>query len=203
MDWEFSQALLDKAFSGNEWAREELWRRFRACAWTLAAILGAKKNLRDEGDLEDVVQNVMVELLRMDSADLAAVADWPGWIYTILERRMIDSIRRRARRRGRESSLDEIIGEDSTLYGMLPDPKDIRERIELQELKERIEAFLGTLSKERPDVFRLYMQGYSQKEIAQMTGLSVAAVNMHIFRTKCALREAFACEVRQGDWQRK
>ena len=65
----------------------------------------ARRILRSDADAEDVVQEVLLTVLRAPHL-LASVERVLGWLLTLVHRRAVDLVRRSVRRRDRESDED-------------------------------------------------------------------------------------------------
>jgi RNA polymerase sigma-70 factor (ECF subfamily) len=187
----FPASLLEAAFEGDPAAQEELWRRTLEAAVRLAEII-AQKNGIPRPDVEDAVQNAMLSLYSLPPERLRDINNWEAFLYRVVKNKMIDWLRRRITHDKHEgTSLDEEVGNDEDGEGFTilsfvsaegPDPS---EEMGLRDLIEAVEReVLAGLSEEKRRVFRLYLQGYKYREIAERTEVPENTVSVWIYRTK-------------------
>jgi RNA polymerase sigma-70 factor (ECF subfamily) len=128
-------------------------------------------NLKDENRSEDIVQDTFEKLWRhVTEIDFVVVK---SWLFTTAYHTMIDIIRR-------EKRITEI------------EPVHEREMIhdsQYSDLAEILHEALGRLPEQQktPVMLRDY-EGYSYKEIGEITGLSEAQVKINIYRGRIALK---------------
>jgi RNA polymerase sigma-70 factor (ECF subfamily) len=178
------RVLLRRARRGDERAFRRLYRQLHA---PVAGYVFAR--VRPREDAEDLVSIIFHRFLESwDAYDPSAGSVWT-WVMTMTRHRVIDHYRTR---RGAEAleDLDEIL-----VCGQ-PDP-------ELRMIQDEEARFLdGILRGEEPQVreaFALrYGQGMSYREIAQVLGISEAAVKQRFSRTLRRLRDAGASRTREG-----
>ncbi len=189
--WGFPPSLLKEAFDGQPEAQALLWEKTLSTALTLAKIEGRKRGLARDG-IEDVVQNSLLALYNLPPERLQAIKNWPGYLYRTITNKLTDEIRRRARRNKHvTASLDAPIGNDSdqenaTLLSLLPgNETNPADAALLKDLVETIKSqVIDKLSKEKDEVFRLYLCGYKHKEIEDITGVKQNTVSVWIYRIK-------------------
>ncbi|MBP8131916.1 MAG: sigma-70 family RNA polymerase sigma factor [Candidatus Hydrogenedentes bacterium] len=190
--WSFSRDLIERALEGNADARKMLWAEFRDCAWTMARALGRRRNIHDEDFLEEVVQNVIVNICSLEEEEFECVENWAGWIFKATSSRITDRLRLVIRERTRKTSLDAKTDDDVSLLDVLACMGANTASLDCRTLLDEIRRFLDTLPKATADVFRLYMQEKSQKEIADALQIPKTTVNMNIYHVKQAIRSRFA-----------
>jgi RNA polymerase sigma factor (sigma-70 family) len=121
----------------------------------------ARRTLQSDTDAEDVVQDVLLALLRAPHV-LADVDRLSSWLFTIVQRRSVDFIRRELTRRRKE----ETVGLEDVLEGT-----DSSERMERQELAEALAVAVDGLPEELRSVFILNgLRDITYREISAATG---------------------------------
>ncbi|MHC4780907.1 MAG: RNA polymerase sigma factor [Planctomycetota bacterium] len=127
----------------------------------------ARKTLHSETDAEDVVQDVLLALLRAPHM-LTGVERLSSWLFTLVRRKSVDFIRREVNRRGRE----EIVGLGEVFEGT--DPALWMEREEFSEaFAEAVDALPGALR----SVFVLNgLRDRTFREISEETGVPMGTL---------------------------
>jgi RNA polymerase sigma-70 factor (ECF subfamily) len=170
--WE-DAALLRRVGAGDEAALEALYQRYGATCYRLARRITAQPQLA-----EDVVQQVFLALWQGSGYDpeRGAVSTW---LLSITHHKAVDLLRKETGRRTRLTDEQQLV----ELQAAGPGPADQAwERLRA----ERTRAALRQLSVEHREVLLLaYYGGYTQREIADMTGLPLGTVKS---RTLYAMR---------------
>ncbi len=139
------------------------------------------RSIKDSHRADDIVQDTYEKLWRcVTEIEYGAVK---SWLFSTAYNRMIDVIRKDSRLVGVEDY------DDSSLYA---DENN-------NDLNEVLHRALQTLPEAQRSVILLRdYEGYSYKEIADITGLSEAQVKTYIFRGRVALRNYL---VKTSVWQ--
>jgi RNA polymerase sigma-70 factor (ECF subfamily) len=139
------------------------------------------RSIKDSHRADDIVQDTYEKLWRcVTEIEYGAVK---SWLFSTAYNRMIDVIRKDSRLVGVEDY------DDSSLYA---DENN-------SDLNEVLHRALQTLPEAQRSVILLRdYEGYSYKEIADITGLSEAQVKTYIFRGRVALRNYL---VKTSVWQ--
>ena len=132
-----------------------------------------RKRVADQSDAEDILQEVFYELVEAYRM-MQPIEQVTAWLFRVARNRIIDLFRRRAREgtagpkvndEGEELSLEELL--PSSDAG--PDAAYAR-----TVLLDALDEALDELPEEQRDVFVAHeLMGYSFKEIAEQTGISV------------------------------
>jgi RNA polymerase sigma factor (sigma-70 family) len=132
-----------------------------------------RKRLVNEADVEDVLQDVFYELVEAYRL-MKPIQHFSAWMFRVARNRIIDLFRARKTEALRSDLTDEE-GEPRLLEDMLPSPDAGPEAAYARNvLLEEIDAALDELPEDQRDVFLSHeMMGYSFKEIAAHTGVSV------------------------------
>ena len=130
------------------------------------------KNLKNDEDARDIVQNAFVKLwIHHQQVEYKKAR---SYLFTVAYRNMIDFIRKSKR-------IDNVA--------------EVPERVHTTEtrnfeLREHLELSLAQLSETQRSVILLRdYEGYSYKEIAEITHLSEAQVKVYIYRARKKLQE--------------
>jgi len=130
-----------------------------------------RANLKDEDRSNDIVQDSFEKLWR-NVTDIEYVVV-KSWLFTTAYHTMIDIIRKE----NRITSLEESAGDD-----LLTDSQ-------YSDLNEILHLALGRLPEnQRLLVLLRDYEGYSYKEIGEITGMNEAQVKINIYRGRMALK---------------
>ncbi len=173
--------LVSRARRGDGPSFEELIRRHERLA--LGVAYGVLQDAQLAGD---VVQEAFVKAWRRLDA-LSHAASFAPWLCGIVRNLCVDH---RRRKRLAVCGIEAARGEAD---GRTREPVDEMGR---RELGERVAAALDTLDETTRSAMVLrYYENLSSKEIADLLGLSSAAVDMRLMRGRQALKEKLVVEV--------
>jgi RNA polymerase sigma factor (sigma-70 family) len=132
-----------------------------------------RKRVRDQGDAEDILQDVFYELTEAYRL-MKPVEQVGAWLYRVARNRIIDRFRKKRPEPLRAVSVD---GEEETLRleDLLPSPDAGPEAVYARGvLLDELDAALEELPEQQREVFVAHeIEGRSFKELAEETGLSV------------------------------
>jgi RNA polymerase sigma-70 factor (ECF subfamily) len=167
-------ALLNCVLDGDEEALETLYRRYGGACFGLA-----RRILDDNQLAEDVVQQVFTALWKGSGFDAQRGA-LSTWLMSVTHHKAIDALRREAPRRKRLASEQALL--EVAVTGPGPD-----EEAWMRLRADRTREALKTLPAEQREMLLLaYYGGYTQSEIAGLTGLPLGTVKS---RTLTAMRK--------------
>ena len=134
-----------------------------------------RKRVANEADAEDLLQDVFYEVVEAYRL-MQPVQQWGAWMYRVARNRIIDLFRKK-KLEGIESERTAASGEGEKLLleDVLPSPDNgpaaaYARSVLLDEIEDAIEE----LPEEQREVFVAHeIEGYSFKEIAARTGVSV------------------------------
>ncbi len=145
------------------------------------------RRVRAPADADDVLQEVFVRLQR----GLSGLRDderFGPWVYRIAKNAIVDHERSRVRREARETEIqDDVLGP----------AKDPTDRLET-ELAECVALFVAELpSPYREAVTLTELQGMTQKEAAELLGISLSGMKSRVQRGREKIRQMFeaCCEI--------
>jgi RNA polymerase sigma factor (sigma-70 family) len=176
-------ALLRRVGAGDETAVETLYARYGGACFALA------RRILDDAQLaEDVLQQVFLALWQGSGYDPSRGAV-STWLLSVTHHKAVDAVRRESTRR-RLLAGEQVLLE---LAAGGPGPDDqawaaLRAR--------RTRDGLRDLPAEQREVLLLaYYGGYTQREIAQMTGLPLGTVKSRTLAAMRKLREVLGTDV--------
>jgi len=133
-----------------------------------------RKRVRDRGDAEDILQDVLYELVEAYRM-LQPVEQVTAWLFAVARNRIIDLFRRRQHEARRMESPVAEDGAALDLDDFLPSSDSGPHAAYLRSvLLDELDAALDELREEQREVFVAHeLMGYSFNEIAVETGVSV------------------------------
>jgi RNA polymerase sigma-70 factor, ECF subfamily len=165
----------------------ERFVRVNAC-WMLAV---ARRYVKDDGLAEDCVQESFVSALR--SLDkFKERSEIKTWLHRIVVNSCLMKIR--SAQRAQEQSIDDLLpqfdahdGRIEASWSQLATPDEILEQ-------EQMRAFVRAKISELPDSYRIVLllrdiEEFSTQEVAQLLGVSGAAVKVRLHRARSALKK--------------
>lgn len=131
-----------------------------------------RADLKDDERANDIVQDAYEKLWRhVTELEYPVVK---SWLFSTAYHTMIDVIRKEKK----ISSVEEIT------------PEDLLSDAQYSDLNEILHEALSRISEQQRSVVLLRdYEGYSYKEIGEITGLSEAQVKINIYRGRLALRD--------------
>jgi RNA polymerase sigma-70 factor (ECF subfamily) len=171
--------LLRAVGAGDEAALEQLYRRYGGACFGLA-----RRIIADSQLAEDVVQQVFLALWQGTGYDprRGAVSTW---LLSVTHHKAVDSLRRESTRRRRTAGEQHLIELATSAPG--PDT-EAWNRLRAARTREALRA----LSPEQREVLLLaYYGGYTQREIADLTGLPIGTVKSRTMTAMRRMRELF------------
>jgi RNA polymerase sigma-70 factor (ECF subfamily) len=166
--------LAARTAGGDASALEELYHRYGGRCYGLA-----RRIVVDAQLAQDVVQDVFLALWRRGQHDPAR-GTVATWLLSITHHRAVDHVRKEERRRLHGASLDEL----DAASDPGPTPEDLAWR---SVRGDRVRTAMADLPAEQREVLLLaYYGGYTQNEIASISGVPLGTVKT---RTLAALRK--------------
>jgi RNA polymerase sigma-70 factor (ECF subfamily) len=178
--------VVDRVLSGNRDAFAVLVDRYQDRLLAYVRYMGF-----GEAEAFDVVQDGFVRAFR----HLRRCGDpdrFEGWIFKI-----VSNLCRTAGRRSARRAAEPLDSHRRTLVSDEPRPD---ERVEALALEDRVRGALDRVpDDQREALVLMYLQDYSVREIAEMTGASQSAVKMRLKRGRDALKEELAAFMSQTE----
>lgn len=130
---------------------------------------------------EDIIQNVFMKIW-INRANLCPDQSIHNYIYVLSKREMLNHIRDRK----------AYVQVERLVMAEQPSEEVTDQSMSLKELDERIRRFIADMPEQRRKVFLLSRyRGLTNKEIAEMMGLSVRTVDRHINLALTSLKKEF------------
>ena len=160
-------------------------------AWVIAAleqheqrlVRFAVRLLGDEETARDVVQHAFLQLCRQPQAkaeELGTGEPVARWLFCVIRRRAYDLFRRQQRQgEANGQPADELLCEELGPVSSL----------EQKELGELMLSLVDHLPHAQRESVLLWAEGYSGKEIAQITERAPATVRVHLHKALNTLRD--------------
>lgn len=142
------------------------------------ALLRYARRFVPDAEAREVVQETFLRLWNED-ADKVSERE-AEWLFCVCRNQCLDRLKAEAK--VKQSAVDPLkIASPET-------PVDVR--IEEREEESRVEKLVGALPENQQEVVRLkFQEGFSYKEIARITGLSVSNVGVLIHEAMKRLRQ--------------
>lgn len=154
-------AVLAAARLGQPWALESLYRSY-------AGAVAGYVRARTSAEAEDLVSEILAAALTSLNRFAGSEADFRGWLFTIAARRVVDELRRGARR---VATVPYEVDADQRVTGSA-------EQTSLDRLGEQwVRAVLGRLAPDQREVLLLRVLGdLTVEQVATTLGKSPGAV---------------------------
>jgi RNA polymerase sigma factor (sigma-70 family) len=130
-----------------------------------------KKNLRDEHRAEDITQDTFTKM--WEKHETVNYAKAKSYLYTTAYHTMLDIIKKNKR-----LSIEEEIETTSRTFNQYSDLSEVLEK-----------AIQRLPSSQRSSLMLRDYEGYSYKEIEEITGLKQSQVKVYIYRARKNLKE--------------
>ncbi|HXO33528.1 MAG TPA: RNA polymerase sigma factor [Candidatus Acidoferrales bacterium] len=132
------------------------------------------KRVADQSDAEDILQEVFYELVEAYRM-MRPVEQVTAWLFRVARNRITDLFRSKKREASSEPAVNIEDGEELHWEDLLPSPEAGPEATYTRSvLLEEMDAALDELPEEQREVFVAHeFLGYSFKELAEQTGVSV------------------------------
>jgi RNA polymerase sigma-70 factor (ECF subfamily) len=175
------EGLVAEAKSGNQAAFVELWARH-----SNSAIRTAQSIVRNQEDAEDLIQDVWIKVyVHLKTFD--GRAKFSTWLTRITINSALMSLRRRRTRA--EISMDLLDGETGRSNEIADRKKNTEDLLVQHETAEHLRLAIGRLRPTLKSVVQVYQSNEgSLKEVAELTGISVAATKSPLLRARQILR---------------
>lgn len=177
--------LLERARSGDTQALEELLRVVQPQIYRFGM-----KMCRHPEDAEDVLQDTMLAVAR-SLRNFEGKSSMSTWLYSIARNSCVKKRRKSKFAPAEEESLERL--QADTAEQIESTAADPRSEAESREAWEQVGTAIQKLDPEYREVLLLRdVEGLSAKEVAEVVGVSVAAVKSRLHRARGMLREVLA-----------
>jgi RNA polymerase sigma factor (sigma-70 family) len=182
--------LVRRIRAGDRGAVDDLYDRFRRPAFALA-----RRILGDDGLAEDVLQDVFLSVWRDPGAYDRGRGTFASWLLAVVHHKSVDAVRREESQRRRQRKAEEDVELDVPTAA-----RDVEDEAWDRLVAERVRAALGGLSDPQREALTLaYYGGYTQREVAALTGAPLGTVKTRMLAGMRRLREDLGGTAGQGD----
>jgi RNA polymerase sigma-70 factor (ECF subfamily) len=179
--------LIQKFQEGNEQAFDELVKRYQSMV-----INTCYRYLDDINDARDVAQNIFIKVYTAGKK-FKPEAKFSTWLYRIVINHCLNALRSRKRRRWLKNFSSQKEDQNPAFMQIADEDNNPVKNLEKAERIQAVQRAIDSLSTEQRTAIILHRyQGLSYKEIAEITNISVAAVESRLHRAKLALSHLLA-----------
>jgi RNA polymerase sigma factor (sigma-70 family) len=172
--------LLRRMSAGDPTAVEELYDRFRRPAFALA-----RRILAEDSLAEDVLQEVFLGVWRDPGAYDTGRGSFASWLMAMVHHKAVDAVRREESQRRRQT-----LAGDELVRQMPTSTRDVEEDAAARAEATRVRAALGELPQAQREALTLaYYGGYTQREVAALTGAPLGTVKTRMLTGMRRLKE--------------
>jgi RNA polymerase sigma factor (sigma-70 family) len=159
--------VMRRIRAGDRTAIDDLYDRFRRPAFALA-----RRILGDDALAEDVLQEVFLSVWRDPAAFDRARGSVASWLLAVVHHKAVDAVRREESQRRRQG-----LAEDDMALEAPTATRDVEEEAWSRVVAEKVRKALGALSPSQREALTLaYYGGYTQREVAALTGTPLGTV---------------------------
>ena len=175
--------ILRRIAAGDPAAVEDLYDRFRRPAFALA-----RRILADDTLAEDVLQDVFLSVWRDPGAFDGRRGSFSSWLLAMVHHKAVDAVRREESQRRRQGLAQDDLALQEPLSG-----RDVEDEAWSRSVAERVRSALGELPQAQREALTLaYYGGYTQREVAALTGAPLGTVKTRMLAGMRRLRDGLA-----------
>jgi len=164
--------IIQRIVAGDQRALGELYDR-----WSKQAFSLARRVCADEGLAEDVVQEVFIAFWREPGRFDQTRGAFSSWLLTLVHHKAVDAVRRESAIRRRTVPA----AEDGEEWSVAPGPGADQAALGAV-VAGQVRDALGRLPDEQREALALaYYGGYTQREVATLTGVPLGTVKSRMF----------------------
>lgn len=172
--------LAERIRSGDSEALGELYDRYAA-----TALATAMRVVRARDEAEDVVHDAFVAVWRKIDRFDAERGSLRAWLMTVVRNRAIDRVR------ARRPNMDLEVADERSLLRTGPNPT--WEAALGRTAASDVQAAMADLPDEQRQAVELaYFEGYTYREVAELTGVALGTANGRLRLALAKLRDALS-----------
>jgi RNA polymerase sigma factor (sigma-70 family) len=173
-------AVMRRIRGGDRTAVDDLYERFRRPAFALA-----RRILGDDVLAEDVLQDVFLSVWRDPSAYERGRGTVASWLLAVVHHKAVDAVRREESQRRRQS-----LAEDEMALAAPMANRDVEDEAWSRVVAQQVRTAMGVLSAAQREALTLaYYGGYTQREVAALTGTPLGTVKTRMLAGMRRLRQ--------------
>jgi RNA polymerase sigma factor (sigma-70 family) len=173
-------SLVRRIRAGDRGAVDDLYARFRRPAFALA-----RRILADDTLAEDVLQDVFLSVWRDPGAYDRARGSFASWLLAMVHHKAVDAVRREESQRRRQSRA-----EDELILSAPTQAQDVEAEAWTRVVSEKVRIALAVLPTAQREALTLaYYGGYTQREVAALTGAPLGTVKTRMLAGMRRLKE--------------
>jgi RNA polymerase sigma factor (sigma-70 family) len=181
--------ILRRIAAGDAGAVDDLYDRFRRPAFALA-----RRILADDTLAEDVLQDVFLSVWRDPGAFDGRRGTFASWLLAMVHHKAVDAVRREESQRRRQGLAED----DMALQAPLSS-RDVEDEAEARTIAKHVRSALGELPESQREALTLaYYGGYTQREVAALTGAPLGTVKTRMLAGMRRLREGLGGNAAMG-----
>ena len=182
--------LVRRIRAGDRSAVDDLYDRFRRPAFALA-----RRILGDDGLAEDVLQDVFLGVWRDPAAYDRSRGSFASWLLADVHHKAVDAVRREESQRRRKTRAEEEFELEAPIAA-----RDVEDEAWSRVFAELVRTALGELSDAQREALTLaYYGGYTQREVAALTGAPLGTVKTRMLSGMRRMREQLRGGSLDGD----
>jgi RNA polymerase sigma-70 factor (ECF subfamily) len=160
-------ALVRRIRAGDRDAIDELYERFRRPAFALA-----RRILADDTLAEDVLQDVFLTVWRDPAAFDSGRGTFSSWLLAMVHHKAVDAVRREESQRRRQGRAGDELALEVPMAA-----RDVEDEAWTRVVSAQVRVALGVLPAPQREALTLaYYGGYTQREVAALTGAPLGTV---------------------------
>ena len=172
--------ILRRIAAGDAGAVDDLYERFRRPAFALA-----RRILADDTLAEDVLQDVFLSVWRDPGAFDGSRGNFASWLLAMVHHKAVDTVRREESQRRRQGLAEDDLALQEPLSS-----REVEEEAWSRSVAQRVRSALGDLPAAQREALTLaYYGGYTQREVAALTGAPLGTVKTRMLAGMRRLRE--------------
>ncbi|WP_159523537.1 RNA polymerase sigma-70 factor [Sunxiuqinia indica] len=140
----------------------------------------SKAYLKFDDGIDDILQEVFLKIWR-NRKNIKNSSTFNSYIFTITQNLLLNELRSRLNNQKMKDQLFKVSVAEEFLFA---------EKVEYDDLKNKIEEFIQELPSRQKEIFKLSrMEGLSNKEIAEKLRISTKTVEYHIGQSISILKK--------------
>jgi RNA polymerase sigma-70 factor (ECF subfamily) len=159
--------LVRRLRAGDRGAVDDFYERFRRPAFALA-----RRVVADDVLAEDVLQDVFLAVWKDPGAFDTARGSVASWLLAMVHHKAVDAVRREESHRRRQTRAEDDLRMSEPIAN-----RDVEDEAADRVVSERVRSALQSLPAPQREALTLaYYGGYTQREVAALTGTPLGTV---------------------------